>query len=405
MSVEVSPLYQQAGSVSAEQLRRGTTDGMLSRNGSWAIGTTSGGVFPASGELAVAAPGSGLSVNVAAGVCWVPGSASFATTPGGYYLRNTATLNVTGFVANATNPTIYAVVATINDAAYHGATNNGVIQAISGTPSSGATLTNLTGAPAIPDASLLLAWVLVPANATNIITADILNWYQLGKNAVNQYPGDVPAVAHHGLPQCGPLVDASGSADTLKPFTHRGCASGSPTYTLPVPFPGCTVKVTNYGSGVVTVQHNASEVVFGLGMTTSGVGSFLLGVPGASATLECLDGTNWFVTAGMQDSGPINPSLVNSWAAVSGFPTSYRLQGNRVYFELGVQTGTPGTSVFTLPAGYRPLSEWQFTGSSNGPDSLVAVQVTTAGVVTLFATAVVGGATSYFCVASFGVDG
>src|SRR5579863_6010471 len=126
MTVEVFQL--QASSVSGEDFRRSITDGLLSRNSSGAIGTTSGGVYPASGELAVTAPASGLSVNVAAGVCWVPGSTSFATTPGGYYVRNTATLNVTGISANGSNPTIYAIVATVNDAIYHGTTNNAVIQ-------------------------------------------------------------------------------------------------------------------------------------------------------------------------------------------------------------------------------------------------------------------------------------
>lgn len=346
MAIEVFDL--QSGSVSAEQYRRAFSD-ILGRNASQAIGTGAGGILY--GDLAVSAPASGLSVNVAPGVCYVPGSASFATTPGLYYFRNSSNpQNVTGFTSNATNPTIYAVVATINDAAYHGVTNSGVIQAVSGTPTSGATLTNLTGAPAIPDASLLLAWVLVPANVTNIVTADILNASAVAWNStVDQFPNATALNVALGIPTCGIIRDSSGSNKTLKPFQHYIVSSGSPTYTLPVPFPGATVIVTNYGSGTVTLSHNASEVIYGLGMTSSGQTAFSLGTVGATATVES-DGTNWYVTAGQQDTGWLAlSSYGNSWSNSAN--ASARKVGNTVYLRGTITGGSSGTAFANMPTG------------------------------------------------------
>lgn len=181
MTVESFPFGISAENYSAEIVRR-AIEVVLARNSSGAIGTVAGGVAGAT-DFLLTAPGSGLSVNVAAGECVVPGSAAFASTPSGYYLRNTATLNLPISTANPSNPRVDLVCGTINDATYHGATNNGVLQVVTGTPSSGANLTNLTGAAALPDASLLLGYVLVPAAATNIVSGD------LGQAQVRLAPG------------------------------------------------------------------------------------------------------------------------------------------------------------------------------------------------------------------------
>lgn len=171
MSVEVSPFGIAATTDVAEVVRR-AINVMMARNAAGAVGTVAGGVGSLS-DFALSAPGSGLSVNVAAGECVVPGSAAFASTPSGYYLRNTASLNLPISTANPSNPRIDMVCATINDATYHGSTNNGVIQVVTGTASSGANLSNLTGAPALPDASALIGYVLVPAAASNITSGDL----------------------------------------------------------------------------------------------------------------------------------------------------------------------------------------------------------------------------------------
>lgn len=143
----------------------------LARNSSGTVGTVAGGII-GTGDLAISAGGS-LTINIAAGECVIPGSLLYASAVSGYYLRNTSTFNISINTANPTNPRVDLVCGTINDATYHGATNNGVLQVIPGTPTSGATLSNLSGAAALPDASLLLGYVLVPASASSIVSGDI----------------------------------------------------------------------------------------------------------------------------------------------------------------------------------------------------------------------------------------
>ena len=139
----------------------------------------------------------------------------------------------------------------------------------------------------------------------------------------------------------------------------------SPTITLPAPFKNARVKVTNYGSGVPVVSHNASEKIFGLGMTSSGLASFPLGTYGATATVES-DGTSWYITAGAQDSGFVTPgSFTNSWTNAGN--VAYRLQGNTMRLQ-GV-LGGPGTAnlaAFTLPNGFRPLNNLSLSMSAAG---------------------------------------
>jgi hypothetical protein len=81
--------------------------------------------------------------------------------------------------ANATNPRIDTVVATVADSAYTEPSDLTGDQwapvVLTGTPTAGATLANLLGAASVPLSSLLLGYVLVPANATSIVTADIAN--------------------------------------------------------------------------------------------------------------------------------------------------------------------------------------------------------------------------------------
>jgi ethanolamine utilization microcompartment shell protein EutS len=56
-----------------------------------------------------------------------------------------------------------------------GSGNQVTIAVVTGTPTSSASLANLLGVGSQPASSLLLGYVLVPAAATNIITADIAN--------------------------------------------------------------------------------------------------------------------------------------------------------------------------------------------------------------------------------------
>ncbi len=114
-----------------------------------------------------------MSVQVGVGQAWIPGSTT--TTQGPYYSRNGASVTQAINAANAANPRIDIICAQVVDKAYAGAATTCAVGYVAGTPTSGATLSNLLGVGALPASSLLLAYVLVPANASSIVTADIAN--------------------------------------------------------------------------------------------------------------------------------------------------------------------------------------------------------------------------------------
>lgn len=96
---------------------------------------------------------------------------------------------------------------------------------------------------------------------------------------------------------------------------------------------------------------------------------------------------------GVEDTGWINATLLNSWVAFgSGFSTpGYRRLNGMVYLRGVVKDGvlTQGTSIFTLPAGFRPSATLRFATVSS--TAFAIMHVTAAGAV---ATEIVGSASS-----------
>lgn len=175
MSMESPGAFNQASSYSAEQTRRAIFS-PYARTAANTPGILVGGILSAS-DMQLSAPGSGLSVNISTGEAIVGGTEG--GTQGGYYARNASTTNLTISTANPTNPRIDTVCVTIADAGYTEPTgvsgNAAVLQVVTGTPTAGATLSNLNGKAALPGSSLLLGYVLVPAAASNIVSGDISN--------------------------------------------------------------------------------------------------------------------------------------------------------------------------------------------------------------------------------------
>ena len=170
MAAQTPPYAQQNGSHTAALFRQAfaSTFGVAQPG---TLGSSAGGVTNAT-DLAVTAQASpNMTVNVAGGTCWIP--QTLAANGGLYFGLNDATVVVAIAAANATNPRVDLICATVNDAAYSGSTNNWVIQAITGTPTAGATLANLNGAGALPSSSIPLGRVLVPAAATTVTSANI----------------------------------------------------------------------------------------------------------------------------------------------------------------------------------------------------------------------------------------
>lgn len=159
----------QAGSYSAETLRRATMGIMLERGSS--IGSVVGGLV-ASTDLQTKA-GTGMHVETSPGECIV--NQGYSTSGGPNYMRLTSTLTSNVPAASPTLPRVDLICAQVDDAAYHGSLNEYVISYLEGTPTSGANLTNKNGAPTLPTSSLALAYILVPANATSLTNEDVEN--------------------------------------------------------------------------------------------------------------------------------------------------------------------------------------------------------------------------------------
>ena len=138
-----------------------------------AIGSllTGGGVVTP-GDLTLSQNGTpNMSVNVGPGQIWVPGTST--PTEGPYYSQNKAALNLSISASNPSLPRIDTIIAGISDAEYTGAARQFAATVLAGTATAGATLTNQSGAAAPPASSVVIGYVLVPANATSITNADL----------------------------------------------------------------------------------------------------------------------------------------------------------------------------------------------------------------------------------------
>lgn len=163
---ETQPFPLQADCYTATDFRQTLIESIVCGQGVAAI---------QAGSLLVTTGGSGLDLFIAEGGGFVD---SDVDDEGMYAIYNDASVTETATAADATNPRIDQVIATVADAQLSGADNEWTLSVLAGTPTGGATLSNLTGAAALPDRSIRLAYVLVPAafagpfvNATHILDA------------------------------------------------------------------------------------------------------------------------------------------------------------------------------------------------------------------------------------------
>lgn len=172
-------------------LQQGSHSAQLFREAIGSLLGQSGGIVQPS-DLAVTQNGTpNMSVNVGPGRIWVPSTYTATVNPGGgayypgglYYAENDASVNLPISASNPTNPRIDQIIAQVQDAAYTGSTNSAQLAVLTGTATAGASLTNLVGLASVPASSLVLAYVLVPANATSIVTGDISNAASVAKGA------------------------------------------------------------------------------------------------------------------------------------------------------------------------------------------------------------------------------
>jgi hypothetical protein len=106
-----------------------------------------------------------MSVNIAAGLCYVPGTET--ALQGVYEVANDATLNVSIAAAHASLARKDAIVAKVEDSQYSGSNDLASIVAVTGTAAASPSL------PTLPNNSLILQEVNVAAATTSITNANI----------------------------------------------------------------------------------------------------------------------------------------------------------------------------------------------------------------------------------------
>ena len=255
-----------------------------------------------------------MTVNVGAGRIWTPGTSLATVNPGGgayypqglYYSENDATVNLAIAASNPTNPRIDTVIVQIQDAAYAGATNSASLAVLTGTPTAGATLANLLGAAAVPASSTVVGYVLVPANASSIVTADIAS---VAAQATSFLP---PAVAGAGR---GGAVNIAGAQSTA-----------SATFTT-LTTPDQVTGVVLPANGLIAVAYDA------IWSSTTGTGQAQIYLGGTPVSLP---------NAIMGGSASTNYRLYVNGA--SG------LTGTAVGGYTGLGSGTPTGGFIWIPA-------------------------------------------------------
>lgn len=161
MALQTYPEFLQTRTYSAQQLRH-----YLSK-----LGVQEGVYGPADLKVVQRGAGANMSVDVGAGDAMIQGDD--VTRQGMYHLVNDATLNAAVSAAHGSLPRVDQIIARIYDSTISGVSDVPTIEVVAGTPTSGATLDNRSGAAALPNNAIRLADVLVPAASASVTTANI----------------------------------------------------------------------------------------------------------------------------------------------------------------------------------------------------------------------------------------
>jgi|SRR5215207_10105348 len=156
MTIHNPPLFLQAGTYTAEKMRRGLA-------ASWA----KAGVVGPADLLVHQTTVAGLNLEVDGGFIVIDGSEG--TYQGRYVCENRGVETVTLGAGDGTNPRKDLIVARVKDAALSGAVNAFAVEVVAGTPAASPAEPSVAG---IPNA-LVLAMVDVPAGDTAIANAQI----------------------------------------------------------------------------------------------------------------------------------------------------------------------------------------------------------------------------------------
>lgn len=221
MTVNAVPYVIQALSHPADNFRRALRFATINEQG-----VSPNDFWQGANALIVQQNGSpNMSVNVATGEALIKGTQNL-TTQGSYHLINDATVNLTIAASDPTNPRIDIVCAAIQDAAYSGASNQALLQVVTGTPAPS------PSPPATPANAIVLAQVAVAANATSIVSGNITD---TRPNVSSIHVLNGPS----NLPPLSLLRIQSGRVT----WSETGGNSQSGTLTFPTPFAASTTPL------------------------------------------------------------------------------------------------------------------------------------------------------------------
>jgi hypothetical protein len=242
------------------------------------------GVLASGGQMAVAA-GSGMTVTVSTGYALCPSSAGSADGAYLFGLFSPATLTVVA--SDPTNPRVDLVTAYVEDNG--DATSFSAVEILTGTPTSGATLSNLTGAPSIPDNGILLGYVLVPATSTSVTSGNILAHptrtvaqggvlpTQTGFQGTGYEGSYYHDVVTHRLMHNPP---AGAAQPNLLPFVPQKDSVSSAPYNGGAAATVCSVTITTDGSTDIEIHASWRGFNHGAGGVGTEVGTFTLDIDG-----------------------------------------------------------------------------------------------------------------------------
>ena len=243
MTVRTPPTFLQAGSHTAENTRLALQGFWGSATGSFAGGVSAvdaahGVVRAESTQLQVTQNGTpNMSVNVAAGACFIRGTES--ATQGCYHFAVDATVNLSIDASDPTNARRDLIVAQVRDSGYSGSDNDARLFVVKGTAAGS------PADPTVPANCLVLARVQVNAGATTITTANItdLRTYARPWNAAWGQVASATRTSEQTFNSTS-FVDATGLSVTFTAVAGR-------RYKIEAYFDAIQVSNTGYTAQIV----------------------------------------------------------------------------------------------------------------------------------------------------------
>lgn len=303
----------------------GTYNGLLGRTQLiapiWLAGAGAaarGGVLPSGGQMLVTTS-SGMTVTVATGFAICPSSAG--STNGAYQFGSFAPAALTAANADPTNPRIDLISAFVSDVGSSASIS--AVEILTGTPTPGAALSNLTGAPAVPPNGIALAYILVPAGSSSVTSGNISNVGQL-------------TVAQGGIL---PVTAASAPAGYAGQYIHdpvSGRLEHNPPSGPAQPHLLPWQMQSNTKNSNTSVAPSSTATIASLTINTTGVED--VEIVGKWPGIQQGSPTN----SGLQILVQIDSTQIDGLfiATFSGMPASIGFQGGSIVTRVSVVTGS-----------------------------------------------------------------